>query len=39
MHNLPHFARAELGVKLKHFFQEKGLENQRLPEYYQTGVM
>ena len=27
--NLPHFARAELGVKLKHFFQEKGLENKR----------
>jgi hypothetical protein len=27
--NLPHFARAELGVKLKHFFQEKGLENKK----------
>ena len=28
--NLPHFARAELGVKLKHFFQEKGLENKKI---------
>ena len=27
--NLPHFARAELGVKLKHFFQEKGLDNKK----------
>ena len=27
--NLPHFARAELGIKLKHFFQEKGLENKK----------
>jgi hypothetical protein len=27
--NLTHFARAELGLKLKHFFQEKGLENKK----------
>ena len=27
--NLPHFARAELGVKLKHFFQEKDLDNKK----------
>jgi len=27
--NLPLFARAELGIKLKQFFQEKGLENKR----------
>jgi len=28
--NLTHFARAELGLKLKHFFQEKGLENKKV---------
>lgn len=28
--NLPHLARANLGVKLKHFFQEKRIENLKI---------
>ena len=28
--NLTHFARAELGLKSKHFFQDKGLENKKV---------